>query len=193
MIVLSMDKEERALQDAARWFDTVNKLPGVSVRLDGRILRQVTVLQGQGLAVLPGIDRRTVAAAGGQAILHRRRNDASCCITNQTPTPTTTITSKPISARQGEPDGSSLSFAMQPRPSSTAWHATSTPPTLVCGGFRLDIAHSPGDTAGWNEQPGGRRDRAWHFATHRRATAADVVQVRNSLQQQPRVGMPRGG
>lgn len=49
MLVLSMEPDQRAMNAAERWFDAIGKLPGVSVRLDDRVLRQVTVLQGQGL------------------------------------------------------------------------------------------------------------------------------------------------
>jgi 4-amino-4-deoxy-L-arabinose transferase-like glycosyltransferase len=49
MLVLSVDPPERALAAAARWFDGVSVLPGASVRLDGRVLRPVTVLWGRGL------------------------------------------------------------------------------------------------------------------------------------------------
>jgi hypothetical protein len=49
MLVLSVDPMDRAVTDAGHWFDTVDMLAGVTVRLDGRVLRQVTVLQGQGL------------------------------------------------------------------------------------------------------------------------------------------------
>jgi 4-amino-4-deoxy-L-arabinose transferase-like glycosyltransferase len=38
---------------AARWFQSVQTLPGAAVRLDGRVLRTVTVLRGQGLLPRP--------------------------------------------------------------------------------------------------------------------------------------------
>ncbi|MFL5251955.1 MAG: glycosyltransferase family 39 protein [Rhodopila sp.] len=49
MVVLSLEPADRAAINAAPWFDTIEKLPGTSVRLDGRVLRPVTVLQGHGL------------------------------------------------------------------------------------------------------------------------------------------------
>ncbi|MDB5399069.1 MAG: hypothetical protein JWQ55_1087, partial [Rhodopila sp.] len=40
-------------EQATRWFHSVQALPGTSVRLDGRVLRTVTVLRGQGLLLPP--------------------------------------------------------------------------------------------------------------------------------------------
>lgn len=48
-IVLAVDPAPHALQDAEAWFRSVELLPPVSVVLDGRVLRTVTVLRGEGL------------------------------------------------------------------------------------------------------------------------------------------------
>ncbi|MEA2768030.1 MAG: hypothetical protein QOD93_992, partial [Acetobacteraceae bacterium] len=40
-------------EQETRWFHSVQALPGTSVRLDGRVLRTVTVLRGQGLLLPP--------------------------------------------------------------------------------------------------------------------------------------------
>jgi 4-amino-4-deoxy-L-arabinose transferase-like glycosyltransferase len=49
VLVLSMDPPG----PAARWFQSVEALPGTSVRLDGRVLRTVSVLRGRGLVAQP--------------------------------------------------------------------------------------------------------------------------------------------
>ncbi len=48
-IVLSVDPSPRAVDEAKAWFASVEVLPPVSVVLDGRILRTLTVLRGQSL------------------------------------------------------------------------------------------------------------------------------------------------
>jgi 4-amino-4-deoxy-L-arabinose transferase-like glycosyltransferase len=49
VLLLSLGPAEQA----TRWFHSVQALPGTSVRLDGRVLRTVTVLRGQGLLLPP--------------------------------------------------------------------------------------------------------------------------------------------
>lgn len=49
MLVLVIGPADKAMAEAKPWFQTVEVLPGTSVRLDGRVLRTVTVLRGQGL------------------------------------------------------------------------------------------------------------------------------------------------
>jgi 4-amino-4-deoxy-L-arabinose transferase-like glycosyltransferase len=49
VLVLTVDSAAQATQ----WFHSTQALPGTSVRLDGRILRTVAVLRGQGLAAPP--------------------------------------------------------------------------------------------------------------------------------------------
>ena len=49
VLLLTLDPPEKASAEAMRWFRSVEVLPGASVRLDGRVLRTVTVLRGRGL------------------------------------------------------------------------------------------------------------------------------------------------
>ena len=49
VLVLVIGPANKAVVEAKPWFRTVEVLPGTSVRLDGRVLRTVTVLRGQGL------------------------------------------------------------------------------------------------------------------------------------------------
>lgn len=53
VLLLSLSPPERAIIEAQRWFRSVEILPGTSVRLNGRVLRAVTVMQGQGLLPRP--------------------------------------------------------------------------------------------------------------------------------------------
>jgi len=48
-LVLLADPAGRGVDEARRWFDSVEILPDTAVRLDGRVLRTVTVLRGHGL------------------------------------------------------------------------------------------------------------------------------------------------
>ncbi len=60
VILLLPDPPGLAMQEAGRWFRSVQTLPGTSVRAHGRILRTVTVLRGQDLrpqASEPGVLR----------------------------------------------------------------------------------------------------------------------------------------
>jgi hypothetical protein len=49
VLVLVPDPVGRSLDEAKRWFSSVEVLPGTSIRLDGRVLRTVTVLRGHAL------------------------------------------------------------------------------------------------------------------------------------------------
>ena len=49
VVVLVPDPAARALDDTRRWFTSVEPLPDTEIRLDGRLLRTVTVLLGHGL------------------------------------------------------------------------------------------------------------------------------------------------
>jgi 4-amino-4-deoxy-L-arabinose transferase-like glycosyltransferase len=49
VLLLVPDPAERGVAEAGRWFKTTEALGGASVRLDGRVLRTVTVLRGRGL------------------------------------------------------------------------------------------------------------------------------------------------
>jgi hypothetical protein len=49
MVLLVPDPADRTVQEAKRWFRDIQALPGVSVRLHGRVLQTVTVLLGEGL------------------------------------------------------------------------------------------------------------------------------------------------
>jgi hypothetical protein len=49
VLVLLLDPPGRVKE----WFQSVEVLPATSVRLDGRVLRSVTVLRGRGLIPLP--------------------------------------------------------------------------------------------------------------------------------------------
>jgi 4-amino-4-deoxy-L-arabinose transferase-like glycosyltransferase len=49
VILLLPDPPEAAMQEARRWFHTVQALPGTSIRVHGRVLRTVTVLRGEDL------------------------------------------------------------------------------------------------------------------------------------------------
>ena len=49
ILLLIVDPAPHALDEAKRWFQTVDTLAPISVRLDGRVLRTVTVLRGHGL------------------------------------------------------------------------------------------------------------------------------------------------
>jgi Dolichyl-phosphate-mannose-protein mannosyltransferase len=51
VLLLLPDPSGRGLDEAKRWFDSVDVLPGTSVRLRGRVLRTVTVVLGHGLHV----------------------------------------------------------------------------------------------------------------------------------------------
>jgi len=53
ILLLSLSPPDRALTEARDWFPSVSILQGTTVRIDGRILRTVTVLQGQGLLPAP--------------------------------------------------------------------------------------------------------------------------------------------
>ncbi|WP_158258494.1 glycosyltransferase family 39 protein [Rhodopila globiformis] len=48
-VVLLADPSGRSVDEARRWFDSVDVLPDAAVRLDGRVLRTVRVLRGHGL------------------------------------------------------------------------------------------------------------------------------------------------
>jgi hypothetical protein len=47
------DPPEHGIADAKRWFQATEELPGASVRLDGRVLRTVTILRGRRLLPPP--------------------------------------------------------------------------------------------------------------------------------------------
>jgi 4-amino-4-deoxy-L-arabinose transferase-like glycosyltransferase len=49
VLLLVVDPAPRALEEARRWFDSVDVLPASSVRLHERVLRTITVLRGHGL------------------------------------------------------------------------------------------------------------------------------------------------
>jgi len=49
VLLLVPDPAERMTEEAKRWFRTLQALPGASIRLRGRVLQTVSVLQGQGL------------------------------------------------------------------------------------------------------------------------------------------------
>jgi hypothetical protein len=49
VVVLLPDAANRGIDEARRWFDSVEVLPGSAVRLQGRVLRTVMVLHGHGL------------------------------------------------------------------------------------------------------------------------------------------------
>ena len=49
VLLLTLDPAPRALEEARHWFNTVDVLPPATIRLNGRILRTVTVLRGQSL------------------------------------------------------------------------------------------------------------------------------------------------
>jgi hypothetical protein len=49
VVLLSVDPVPRAVEEAQPWFQSVDVLPPDSVRLDGRVLRSITVLRGHGL------------------------------------------------------------------------------------------------------------------------------------------------
>ena len=49
VLLLVVDPAPRAADDASRWFRSVEVLAPASVRLNGRVLRTVTVLRGHGL------------------------------------------------------------------------------------------------------------------------------------------------
>jgi hypothetical protein len=49
VLVLVLDPASSVITRAKRWFSTTETLPATSVRLDGRTLRTITVLRGQGL------------------------------------------------------------------------------------------------------------------------------------------------
>ena len=53
VLLLSVDPAERALEEAKTWFAAVDTLTQSSVRLEGRVLRIVTVLRGHGLLGRP--------------------------------------------------------------------------------------------------------------------------------------------
>jgi len=49
VVVLLPDPAGGSLDEAKRWFSSTEILPGTSIRLDGRVLRTVTVVRGHGL------------------------------------------------------------------------------------------------------------------------------------------------
>jgi hypothetical protein len=49
VVLLAVDPSPRALDDARRWFASVDVLAGTSIRLHGRVLGTVTVMRGHGL------------------------------------------------------------------------------------------------------------------------------------------------
>jgi hypothetical protein len=49
VLVLLPDPVGRSLDEAKRWFSSIERLPETTIRLDGRVLRTVTVLRGHGL------------------------------------------------------------------------------------------------------------------------------------------------
>jgi len=51
MLVLVIGPTEKSVADARPWFQTVDVLPETAVRINGRVLRTVTVLRGRGLVV----------------------------------------------------------------------------------------------------------------------------------------------
>jgi 4-amino-4-deoxy-L-arabinose transferase-like glycosyltransferase len=53
VLLLVPGSEEKAVAEAKRWFEAVEILPAVSVRLDGRVLRMITVLRGHGIVPQP--------------------------------------------------------------------------------------------------------------------------------------------
>ncbi len=53
VLVLVLGPVDKAVVEAKPWFQTVEVLPSTSVRLDGRVLRTVTVLRGRGLLPRP--------------------------------------------------------------------------------------------------------------------------------------------
>ena len=80
-----------------------------------------------------------------------------------------------------------------PRPSSTAWHATSTPSAATCAGLSTRHRSFAKGHRGWNAHPGGRRDRARQLPPNRRPRPSDLPQIRDRIQQQPGIRMPRPG
>jgi len=53
VLVLLPDPAGQGLDEAKRWFSSLDLLPGTAVRLDGRVLRTVTVVRGRGLRPPP--------------------------------------------------------------------------------------------------------------------------------------------
>ena len=53
VLLLVLDPAEHGIEEAKRWFRATEVLPGTSVRLDGRVLRTVTVMRGEGLLPRP--------------------------------------------------------------------------------------------------------------------------------------------
>jgi 4-amino-4-deoxy-L-arabinose transferase-like glycosyltransferase len=53
VLLLVLDPAEHGIEEAKRWFRATEVLPGASVRLDGRVLRTVTVMRGEGLLPRP--------------------------------------------------------------------------------------------------------------------------------------------
>jgi hypothetical protein len=49
VLVLIVDPADRGLDQVKQWFTGVEALPGTAIRLNGRVLRTVTVLRGKGL------------------------------------------------------------------------------------------------------------------------------------------------
>jgi hypothetical protein len=55
VLLLVVDPSPGAMEQAQTWFQSVDVLPPTSVRLDGRVLRTITVLRGHGLRPSPDI------------------------------------------------------------------------------------------------------------------------------------------
>jgi hypothetical protein len=53
ILLLVLDPAAHGIEEAKRWFRTTEVLPGVSISLDGRVLRAVTVIRGKGLLPQP--------------------------------------------------------------------------------------------------------------------------------------------
>jgi hypothetical protein len=49
VLLLLVDPNPRALEEAQHWFASIDTLPATSIRLNGRVLRAVSVLRGHGL------------------------------------------------------------------------------------------------------------------------------------------------
>jgi hypothetical protein len=49
LLLLVPDPAQHGIEEAKRWFRTREILPSASVRLDGRVLRTITVIRGEGL------------------------------------------------------------------------------------------------------------------------------------------------
>ena len=53
VLLLAVEPEARARQEAEPWFASVDVLPSTSIRLQGRVLGAVTVMRGHGLRMPP--------------------------------------------------------------------------------------------------------------------------------------------